>query len=372
MKKSGRINGKKKVIWISVVLFAIGLTIGILWGINSKRQKDDSDNATGDNNQNEAVGEMKDGELADYEKDGSLTLDEYMGIKGTVTPTKEEVYRFILNKVEEKKIKVSGEERVKKGDWVLLDYKGAINGQVSEDLAEEGIVIQVGAGDLFNADFERKLTGLSLGQEYSFDVTFPEQYFDVDVAGQTVTFTVTISHKFNEAFVKSLSNGKYQSLDEYYAYAKTKVRQENVDALGDTIWDEYIKKCKVNKYPKGSKKQAYADLKKQYQGIAELSGTSYEEIITNLGMTDADVKGLAKDEVKARMVAKTIAVKENLVLSEEQYRKYLLEEVSSEDEDEQTLKKLEQSYRQDTSAYPKDDMLVKFVKEFIGKNAKQE
>lgn len=317
-------------------------------------------------------GAMRDGELIDYEKKGNLVLKGYKGLKGVVTPTKEEIYRSILNDVEEKKITIDGEDRIKKGDWVLMDYSGSIGGQKSEDLDEEGIVIQVGAGDLFNADFERKMTGLSLGQEYSFDVTFPNDYFDVDVAGQKVTFTVTVSCKFNENFVKALSNNKCRSLDEYLAQVKTKVRQENVDALGDTLWDDYVAKCKVKEYPEGSKKQAFSDLKRQYQGIGDMNGTSYEEVIADLGMTEEDVKGLARDEVKGRMIAKTIAAKEHITISDHEYRNYLLDEVDPEDKDDVTIMELEKTYKETTSVYPKDDMMVRLVKEFIGKYAKQE
>lgn len=375
MKKSDKISANNKRIWIAIcaVLFVIGIIVGLVFALNRGKENDKSLNNNGEkNSQTESVGAMKDGEIIDYEKDGSLTLDAYKGIKGTVTPTKEDIYLSILNDVEEKNIKIAGEERVKKGDWILLDYSGEIDGQASEDLEEEGIVIQVGAGDLFNADFERKLTGLSLGQEYSFDVAFPSDYFDIDVAGQTVTFTVTISRKFNEAFVKPLSNNKYQTVDEYYAQVKKKVRQENVDALGDTVWDDYIAKCKVKKYPQGSKKQAFADLKRQYNGFGKANGTSYEEVIAGFGMTEEDVKELAKDEVKGRMVAKTIVAKEGLVLSDEQYRKYLLEEVAVEDGEDQTLMALEKKYKEETSAYPRDDMLIRLVKEFIGEHAKQE
>lgn len=374
-KKKGR--NKNRVLIISgITLFAVGAVIGIFWGLNAgHKQEVVSEDESRE--VNEVSGAMKDGVLVDYEKDGSLTLDNYIGIKATVTPTKEDVYRSILTEIEDKKIKVSGEERVKKGDWVIMDYAATIDGVADDDLEETGIVIQVGSGDLFNADFERKLTGLLLGEEYNFDVTFPDDYFDLDVAGQKVTFTVTIDWKFNEAFVEPLSKDadkQYKTVDEYYAYAKARERQENVDNIGDTVWDEYVGKCKVKKYPEGSKKQAYADLKKQYEAVGELSGISYEEVIAGWGMTEDDVKDLAKDEVKGRMIAKTIAVKENLELSDQQYREYLLEEVSvDEDKDpDPTIKSLEKQYKEETSAYPKDDMLIKLVKEFIGKNAKQE
>lgn len=370
--KNRRRNVNNKKVWIIIctVLIVTGAVAGIIWGMSTgHRQETASEDEL---REIEASGAMKDGELIDYEKDGSLTLDSYIGIKAKVTPTKEDVYRYILTEVEEKEIKVAGEERVKKGDWVVMDYAGTINGIANDDLLEEGIVIQVGAGDLFNADFERKLTGLSLGQEYSFDVAFPDDYFDLDVAGQTVKFTMTIDWKFNEAFVGPLSGNKYKTVDEYYAYAKAEERQENVDSLGDTVWDGYVKKCKVIKYPEGSRKQAYADLQREYKGFGEDSGLTAEEVIANLGMTDEDVKGLAKDEVKGRMIAKTIAVKENLELSEQQYREYLIEEVSPDEDDDVTLKGLEKEYKEKTSAYPRDDMLVNLVKDFIGKNAKQE
>lgn len=370
--KKRRRNDNNKKVWIiiGIALIVIGALIGIIWGMGTRhKQETTSEEESGEI---EASGAMKDGELIDYEKDGSLILDSYIGIKAKVTPTKEDVYRHILTEIEDKEIKVSGEERVKKGDWVVMDYEGTIGGIANDDLTESGIIIQVGAGDLFNADFERKLTGLLLGQEYSFNVAFPDDYFDVDVAGQTVKFTVTIDWKFNEAFVGPLSKNKYKTVDEYYAYAKSEDRQENVDSLGDTLWDEYIEKCEVKKYPEGSRKQAYADLQREYNVFGEDSGLTYEEVIANLNMTDDDVKDLAKDEVKGRMIAKTIAVKENLKLSEQQYREYLIEEVSPDDEEDVTLKGLEKSYKEKTSAYPRDDMLVNLVKDFIGKNAKQE
>lgn len=364
----------KKWIFVFVGLFIIGVVIGVAVKKNNDKKEDKAMENPTQSSQSQDLGEMKDGELVDYEKNGTLTLENYIGVEGTVTPTKEEVYQFILNEVETKKVKVTGEERVKKGDWVMMDYQGAINGQEDENLGEEGIVFQVGSGDLFNADFERRLTGLSLGQEYTFDVDFPQDYFDVDVAGQKVTFTVEISYKFNKSFVETLSKGKYKTEKEYYEYAKEKEKKQNIEGLGDTIWDEYLEKCDVKKYPKGSKKQAYADLKMQYKGIAKFSGSSYEEVIAGLGMSDDDVKSLAEDEVKGRMVAKTIAVKENLSLSDEQYRKYLEEEVSVEDEnsvEDMKLADMEKDYKENTSAYPRDDMLIKLVKEYIGKKAKQ-
>lgn len=371
MKKKSRWNFKDAIVCL-ILLAAIGFIVYYMVFANQKQGKEGgSGDGTEPKPRTEAAGEMKDGELIDYEKNGSLKLVDYIGIKATVTPTKQEVYEAILQNVKKKKVTVSGEERVRKGDWVLMSYESEIGGQKSEDLEETDIVTQVGAGDLFNADFQRKLTGLSLGQEYFFDVAFPDNYFDLDVAGQTVKFTVTISRKFNEKFVKPLTDNKYEKEKDYYAYIKQKERKKNIDAMGDTIWDDFLGKCKVLKYPDGSKEQAFKDLKRQYKSVGDMSGSSYEEILMGLGMTEDDVEGLAEDEVKGRMVAKSIAAKENLVLSEEQYRQYLMDEVSPSDDEELSLEDLEKRYAKDNSVYPRDDMLIRLVKEFIGKNARQ-
>ena len=79
----------------------------------------------------------------------------------------------------------------------------------------------------------------------------------------------------------------------------------------------------MKKYPEGSRKQAYKDQKRSYQVFAKVSGQSYEEFIGALGQTDEDIQSSADDQVKARMTAKTIAIKEGLTLSDADYERFL-------------------------------------------------
>ncbi|MFR1028934.1 MAG: FKBP-type peptidyl-prolyl cis-trans isomerase [Clostridium sp.] len=95
---------------------------------------------------------------------------QYKGRTVTVTPTETEVYQAILLEAEDWKKKVADGERVEKGDWISLDYEGYVDDQPSDDLSESGAVIQVGAGNLFNAAFERGLMGLKLGETYNLNV----------------------------------------------------------------------------------------------------------------------------------------------------------------------------------------------------------
>ena len=372
MAKAEKKNTKKMIIGICVILFIIGMGVGFYCGLQDKKQS--ASVKESDSTNLEAVGEMKDGELIDYEASGALEMPSYKGLKVTVTPTENDVYRQILLDAEDaqKSVKIENADRVLKDDWISLDYVGYIDGQESEDLNESAAIIHIGSADLFNAAFDRALMGQKVGEDISFDIAFADDYYDADVAGMTVTFSVKVNAKINDDYVKAMSKNKYQTLKAYFAYVKQKEWKENIEVAGETAWDEYMEKCKVKKYPQGSVKQALADLKRQYTSFGEMNGTSYEEVIAGLGMTEEDVKGLAKDEVKARMVAKTIATKEKLKMSDKEYEQYLLREVDPEEEADKHLQALETSYKQSTSVYPRDDMLIRYVQKYIGKYIKQE
>lgn len=362
---------KKHIKWILLGAVVVVLIALVLFFCLRGGNETSPENEVQDSEQEQTVvGDMKDGELVDYEAEGMLVLDTYKNREVTVTPTETEVYQSILLEAEDAEVEAENADRVQKNDWISLDYVGYIDEQESDALNETGAVIQVGAGNLFNAAFERSLMGLKIGEEYSFDISFPEDYYDVDVAGQDVTFSVTVNAKFNDDYAKAMSKNKYPTVKEYFEYMKVKEEKENRETVGDTVWDELVEKCEVKEYPEGSKKQAYKDLKRSYQGFAEASGITYDEFIGDLGYTEQDVRSMANDNVRDRMIAKTIAVKENLKLTDEQYEAYLLEYVDPEEEADKTLKAMEKAYWEQESSYPRDDMLIELVKEYIGKTAK--
>ena len=271
-------KAKKKAWIVIIVLAVIGFCVGFYFGYKGKKDKQEQTNTQTRTQENEirARGEMKDGELVDYTKNNMLELGKYKGRTITVTPTETEVYQAILLEAEDWKKKVADGNRVEKGDWISLDYEGYVDDQPSDDLSESGAVIQVGAGNLFNAAFERGLMGLKLGETYNLNVTFAEDDADPDVAGKTITFSVEVNAKFNDAYAKKMSKNKYPNVKAYYAYAKAKEERENRYAAGDTVWEALLKDCKVKKYPAGARKQAYKDQNRSYQVFADASEQSYE------------------------------------------------------------------------------------------------
>lgn len=355
---------KKGLIAALICILGIGIVVLVLCqnrsgdaGKEKKQVKDVS-------------GAMKDGEIIDYEAKGMIDLGTYKGRKVTVTPTETEVYQSILLDAEDAKVKGENADRVEKGDWISLDYEGFIDEQPVNELNESGAVIQVGAGDLFTPAFERGLMGLKIGSAYTVNVSFAEDYYDVDVAGQDVTFSVTVNSKFNDLYAKEMSKGKYKTVKAYYEYAKGREERENRKNVGDTVWEDLVKDCKVKHYPEGAQKQAYRDQKRSYKYFAEASGMTYEELISSFGYDDSDINSLANDAVRDRMAAKAIAKKENLAMTDIQYEQFLLEFLQPDEEEPKTLKAMETRYRKEQSSYPRDDMLIELVKQYLGEHAK--
>lgn len=77
------------------------------------------------------------------------------------------------------------------GDLVEYGFVASAEGAVIEKSDSASALI--GGGIPFGKDFEAAISGMSAGQEKSFDVAFPETFPNTKYAGKTVSFTVKAS-----------------------------------------------------------------------------------------------------------------------------------------------------------------------------------
>lgn len=76
-------------------------------------------------------------------------------------------------------------------DKVMIDFVGKLNGEVFQGGEAQDYPVTVGSGRML-PEFEAAIVGMSVGEEKSFNMTFPENYHGKDVAGKEVTFTITL------------------------------------------------------------------------------------------------------------------------------------------------------------------------------------
>jgi len=78
------------------------------------------------------------------------------------------------------------------GDRVVIDFTGRKDGEVFEGGQATDFSVVVGGGQML-PDFDAALSGLSVGESKSFDLTFPAEYQAKNLAGQTVQFEITLN-----------------------------------------------------------------------------------------------------------------------------------------------------------------------------------
>jgi trigger factor len=118
---------------------------------------------------------------------------------------------------------------VQSGDFVLVDYKGMLQGRPLRQAEGTNTLVEVGAGR-FLSEIEQGLIGMVQGEEKTIPVQFSEDFRDATLAGKAVEFQVRVS----EIKQKVLSE-----VDDEFARAYENV--ETVAALRERLRGELEK-----------------------------------------------------------------------------------------------------------------------------------
>ena len=118
---------------------------------------------------------------------------------------------------------VTGRDQVQKGDMVLLDFQGLLDGRPIRDGKAENHSLEVGSGSMVPG-FEEGLIGKKAGAADEIKVAFPNDHPRQDLAGKEVIFQVT---------VKEIRQRMLPSLDD--EFAKDVGDYQDLDALKDRL-----------------------------------------------------------------------------------------------------------------------------------------
>jgi trigger factor len=189
--------------------------------------------------------------------------------------------------------------KAEKGDLVVLDYEGKIDGEPFEGGTGTGMSLELGSGRLIPG-FEEQLIGAKANDEILVKVTFPENYQVDYLKGRPATFDCTINEvqtpramKADDDFARSMGmeglgqlrdlmkgqieqelNGltrthmKRQLLDQLAAAHDFPVPESMVDAEFQQIWQQLEHEASHEEDPKA----ALAEMERErddYRAIAE-------------------------------------------------------------------------------------------------------
>src|SRR3954452_17195319 len=167
------------------------------------------------------------------------TLGEYKGLEvGRREPeVAQDEIDAEIERLREQSASLDNVERpAKKGDFVVVDFVGRIDGEPFEGGEARGYLLELGSNRLVEG-FEEQLEGASAGDEREVKVAFPEDYPAENLAGNEATFDVSVK-EVKEKKLPELDDelateaGGFDSLDELREDIASKLCEQQERMIG--------------------------------------------------------------------------------------------------------------------------------------------
>ena len=273
---------------------------------------------------------------ADY-----VTLGEYKGVDVTVEgdfSTDDEAFNSYVNN--ELSSSSSYEEdpdatEVKENSIVNLDYTGIKDGVPFDGGTAEDQTIDVAGncsvdGGGYIEGFTAGLPGAKVGETVDCDVTFPEDYFNSELAGAQVIFRFKINYICKPGMtVDDLTDDYVKenfSSDSVEAFLKTEreafeneMETNKESAAKDALIDKVVENSTINGYPEDiveSRLDYYMESYKSYTSDGDVEKYIEENLGTTVDAFKDEMRNQIKESMASEMVFAAIADAENLTSDE--------------------------------------------------------
>lgn len=184
-----------------------------------------------------------------------VELGEYKGLEVAAQSTEvtDEDVDAELNRMREQQAELVLKEDApaEKGDTVVIDFNGTIDGVPFEGGKSENYSLELGS-NTFIPGFEDQLVGHKADEDVDVKVTFPEDYQAEDLQGKEAVFATKI-HEVKAKELPELDDDFAKDVDEEVetlVELKAKVREElennKKEAAHEKVQDEAIEKAVEN------------------------------------------------------------------------------------------------------------------------------
>lgn len=296
---------------------------------------------------------------AAFEELPDFDLGDYKAIKvekPVINVTDEEI-DVEIKKVQERQASfdpVNDDRGAENGEFVQVSFeampKGLEDGPLSEDAAGENeadaaetasaepgkvaqpvqmdeVLVEIGGANTI-PEFTEHLSGAKAGEERSFDVSYPEDFYDKRLAGQVFSYKVKVNAikkktlpELNDDFAKELSQ-EFQTLDDLKQRFRENMEHELEHKTEHEAKDKLIEELIAqHDFPvPRSLVEHQIDLRLE-RGLRALAaqGMKTEDMRRmDFGRLRAGQQEAAVKEVKSSVLLAKIAIKENIQVSDEE------------------------------------------------------
>lgn len=221
---------------------------------------------------------------------------------------------------------------VEEGDSIVVDYSGYRDGVQFDGGTATNTTLTASSNSGYIAGFAEAFIGQTPGVEFSFDVTFPEDYGSADLAGQEVTFVCTVHAILgDELIVPELTdefvseNFGYSNADEFKIAYRSTVEEQKAQTVENnmynSLWLQVVDNSEVLAYPEEEVNRIYSQQRLMYEQYAAQFGTDYETFLASyLNVTDEQLLADSRTYVKEDLVMYQLVKDLGIELTDEEYQ----------------------------------------------------
>lgn len=262
-----------------------------------------------------------------------VKLGEYCGVEAgrPEFPVREEDVDRELKRVIERNARlIPVEDRpIQEGDTANIDYEGFLDGVPFEGGKGAGYDLKIGS-KTFIPGFEEQLIGRSVGESFSLDVTFPENYGSEELKGKAVVF----NGKVNAVKVRELPTAdddfardvsEFDTLAEYRDSLRAKLEESAAHRADGAFEDNVIRAVADNasvEIPAVMLDSEVDRMVDEQRNQMRYQGIELEQYLQYVGQ-DLDafkeqLRESAETRVKTSLVLEAVAKAENIEANDEE------------------------------------------------------
>jgi trigger factor len=221
--------------------------------------------------------------------------------------------------------------KAEKGDRVVIDFAGRIDGAPFEGGTGGDVGVNIGAGT-FIPGFEDQLVGMAAGATGVVKVTFPENYVNSQLAGKDVEFDVTVKSleapgkvTLDDSFAKSLG---LESLDKLKEAVKARLQQEHAALSRQKLKRELLDKLdEMHKFalPPTLAEDEFRNVWTAVEGDLKAQGRTFADEGTTEEKAREEYRGIAERRVRLGLVLAEIGEKNKITVTEEEITRAVVE-----------------------------------------------
>ena len=221
--------------------------------------------------------------------------------------------------------------KVEKGDRVVIDFTGTLDGVPFEGGTGGDVGVNVGSGT-FIPGFEDQLIGMTGGETRQVKVTFPSNYTNEHLAGKDAEFKVTAKTveapgtvAVDDAFAKQLG---LESLDKLKEAVKGRLQQEHAGLSRQRVKRQLLDKLdEMHKFalPPTLAEEEFKNVWNAVDSDLKAQGRSFADEGTTEEKAREEYRGIAERRVRLGLVLAEIGERNKIAVTDEEVTRAIVE-----------------------------------------------